>query len=202
MRDDKQARGAFAGRWLLVARPGLLLALLRDSWRAWLPLAGTLVLTLVLFLLVPVDLVERLGSYGYLGVFVLTLLSSATIILPSPALGTALLAGRAMLNPWLVGLVSGIAAGLGETTGYIAGYSGSSLAMRSRWYPRVERWVQRWGVLAVFCLAAIPSPLIDLAGIAAGTMRMRYSVYLTACILGKVVRFIGVAWLGRLIAWL
>jgi membrane protein YqaA with SNARE-associated domain len=165
------------------------------AWRVWLPLLGTLLLTLALILLVPVSLVERLGEYGYAGVFVLTLLSSATIIVPSPALGTAFLAGT-VLNPWLVGLVGGAAAGLGETTGYIAGTSGSTLAQRSRWYPRVEHWVARWGALTVFLLAAVPSPLIDMAGIAAGTMRMRYSLYLLACMAGKIIRFIAVAWLG------
>src|SRR5262245_58937429 len=106
-------------------------------------LGATLLLTIGL-LFVPSDLVVRLGAYGYLGVFVLTLLSSATIVLPSPALGVAALAG-ATLNPWLVGLVGGVAAGLGEITGYMAGLGGSSLAQRSRFYPRVERWVRRWG---------------------------------------------------------
>lgn len=165
--------------------------------RAVFLLVGTVVLTLALAL-VPVDGMERLGNFGYLGVFVLILLASATIVLPSPALGAALLAGKT-LNPWLVGVLSGVAAGLGEITGYMAGYSGSTMAMQSRFYPRIARWVQRWGVLTVFCLAAVPSPLIDLAGIAAGTMRMPFHRYLLACILGKIIRFIGVAWLGRLL---
>lgn len=159
-------------------------------------LVGTVLLTVALAL-VPADVMERLGNFGYLGVFLLILLASATIVLPSPALGAAFLAGKT-LNPWLVGVLSGVAAGLGEITGYMAGYSGSSAVQRSRFYPHIERWVQRWGAVAVFVLAAVPSPLIDLAGIAAGTMRMRFSVYLLACILGKIIRFIGVAWLGRL----
>src|SRR5215471_4415690 len=112
---------------------------------------GTLLLTVGLLLL-PGDLVERLGAYGYLGVFLLTLLSSATIVLPSPALGVVALAGKTM-NPWLVGLIGGLAAGLGESTGYIAGLGGSPLAERARFYSRVERWVRRWGALTIFTLA-------------------------------------------------
>jgi membrane protein YqaA with SNARE-associated domain len=172
-------------------------AFVRSSWRALLLPLGTVVMTILLVALVPVDVMERLGNYGYLGVFVLTLLASASIVLPSPALATAWLAGKT-LDPWLVGILSGVAAGIGEITGYLAGYSGSTLAVRSRWYPRVEEWVRRWGPLTVFVLAAVPSPLIDLAGIAAGTLRLRFSLYLVACILGKTLRFIGVAWLGRL----
>lgn len=171
-----------------------------NPWQVVLLVGGTVALTMLLAF-VPVDVMERLGAYGYVGVFVLTLLASATIVLPSPALGAALLAGKT-LNPWLVGVLSGVAAGLGEITGYVAGYSGSTLAVRSRFYPRVERWVQRWGPITIFSLAALPSPLIDLAGIAAGTMRISFRSYLAACLAGKVLRFTAVAWVGRLIgAW-
>jgi membrane protein DedA with SNARE-associated domain len=164
-------------------------------WRTVLMLAATMLLTIAL-LLVPGGLVAQLGAYGYLGVFVLTLLASATIVLPSPALGVAALAGKT-LNPWLVGLIGGTAAGLGEITGYLAGLGGSALAERSRFYPRVEGWVQRWGVLTIFALAFIPGPVFDLAGIAAGAMRMPLQRFLPACLAGKVLRFMIVAWLGH-----
>lgn len=168
------------------------------SWGTLAMLGGTALLTVGL-LFVPPELVRGLGSYGYLGVFVLTLLASASVFLPSPALGVAALAG-ATLNPWLVGLVGGVAAGLGESTGYLAGRGGSDLAARSRFYPRVEGWVRRWGLLTVFALAFVPGPVFDLAGLAAGTMRMPFGRFLGACLAGKILRFILVAWLGRLLA--
>lgn len=173
-------------------------AWVRANWRGLLPLLLTVVLSLLLIWLVPPSFIRDLGGYGYLGVFVLTLLASATLFLPSPALAAAFVAGEA-LNPWLVGLVSGIGAGIGESTGYVAGRGGSALVHGSRWYPRIERWVQRYGVLTVFVLAAIPSPLIDLAGIAAGTLKMPYTRYLLACSVGKTIRFTVYALLGSLI---
>ena len=124
------------------------------SWQSVVLIVGTIALTVGLAF-VPGNFVERLGNYGYLGLFILTLLASATIVLPSPAVGIALLAGKT-LNPWIVGLVGGVAAGLGEITGYLAGLGGSELAKRSRFYPRIERYVQRWGVLTIFTLAIIP----------------------------------------------
>lgn len=164
-------------------------------WRSILLVLGTVLLTVIL-VMIPVDLVQRLGNFGYLSVFLLTLLSSATLVLPSPALGAALLGGAA-LNPWIVGIIAGIAAGLGESTGYLAGLGSSTFAARSRFYPHIERWVRRWGILTIFILAGIPSPLIDLAGIAAGTLRMSFWRYMLACLAGKTVRFIGVAWVGH-----
>ncbi|MFL5801518.1 MAG: YqaA family protein [Roseiflexaceae bacterium] len=167
------------------------------SWRTLLMLGATVLLTVAL-LLVPGDLVAQLGAYGYLGVFLLTLLASATIVLPSPALGVAALAGKT-LNPWLVGLIGGTAAGLGEITGYLAGLGGSTLAERSRFYPRVEGWVRRWGILTIFALAVIPGPVFDLAGIAAGAMRMPFRRFLVACLAGKILRFVLVAWAGHVL---
>ena len=161
---------------------------------SWLMLLGTVALTGAL-LLIPGEFVRDLGGYGYLGVFVLTLLANATIVLPSPALGVALLAG-ATLNPWWVGLVGGTAAALGETTGYLAGYSGSTAAARWRMYPRVAVWVDRWGGLTIFVLSALPGPLIDLAGIAAGTVRYPYLRFLLLCWAGKLIRFVAMAWIG------
>jgi membrane protein DedA with SNARE-associated domain len=167
------------------------------SWRGLLMLGATALLTVAL-LLVPDDLVKQVGAYGYLGVFLLTLLANATIVLPSPALGVVGLAGKAM-NPWLVGLVGGVGAGLGEITGYLAGLGGSVLAERSRFYPRIEGWVQRWGVLTIFVLAFIPGPMLDLAGIAAGSMRMPFHRFLPACLAGKVLRMTVVAWAGHML---
>lgn len=164
-------------------------------WQDMVTLIGTVFFTVALIVLVPVDFVERLGEYGYLGIFLLTLLANATIVLPSPAIAAAFLGGTA-LNPWIVGVLSGIAAGIGETTGYLAGYSGSKLATSSRLYPRVQRWVEQWGVMTIFVLAFIPSPVFDLAGIAAGVLRMPFRKYFIACTAGKLLRFVSIAWIG------
>jgi len=170
----------------------------RLPWRALLGLSGTIVLTLLLVAL-PLD-VASWGALGYLGAFMLTLLSSATVLVPSVALGAALKFGAVTtLNPLIVGLVSGIAAGIGESTGYIAGRSGAELAHvqdRSA-YQRIVQWVERRGTLTVFLLAAIPLPLIDLAGIAAGAMGMSFIRFELACLAGKITRFVPVALFGR-----
>lgn len=169
----------------------------RIPWRALLSLLGTILLTLLLVAL-PVD-VNRWGAYGYLGAFVLTLLSSATVLIPSVALGAALKFGAASaLNPLLVGLVSGIAAGIGESTGYLAGRSAAELArVQDRLiYRRIAGWVERRGTLTVFMLAAIPLPLIDFAGLAAGALGMPFWRFEAACLGGKIVRFVPVALLG------
>ncbi len=168
---------------------------LRENWRFPASLLGSVALT-VLLLVLPVNY-AALGNYGYLGVFLLTLLPSATVVFPSPTLAVSWIAGG-FLSPPLVGLAAGAGATLGELTGYLAGYGGSALASRSRSYERIRKAVNRYGWLAIALLAFIPNPLFDFGGIAAGTARMPLWRFLLACFVGKTLRFALIAYLGRL----
>ncbi|MBM7841793.1 VTT domain-containing protein [Herpetosiphon giganteus] len=139
---------------------------------------------------------RHFGQYGYLGVFVLVLLGNATVVVPAPAFMTALAAGRT-LNPWLVGVISGLGAGIGEVTGYIAGRAGRSVFDQQQRFTRIQGYVERWGAFAIFALAALPNPLMDFAGIAAGIARMPVYKFLLACCAGKIVRFTILALIGQ-----
>ena len=77
------------------------------------------------------DQLVDLRGYGYLGVFLISLLGNATVILPVPSLAVVF-AGGGVLNPLLVGLVAGVGEPLGELTGYLAGYGGSAVIDRLR----------------------------------------------------------------------
>lgn len=175
----------------------------RENWRYLVSFLGSVLLTAIALLLPPIFGVNyaALGEYGYLGVFLTTLLASATVIFPSPTLVAPLIAG-AFLSPVLVGLVAGLGAALGEASGYLAGYGSSVLAARSRYYRPIARFVQRFGLLAVLIMAFIPNPLFDLAGIAAGTTRIPYWRFLAVCFVGKTLRFILIAYMGRWWPWL
>ena len=58
--------------------------------------------------------------------------------------------------------------------------------------------MKRWGPLAVFVLAFIPNPAFDIAGITAGALHMPVWQFLLAAWLGKSLRFILLAALGKL----
>jgi uncharacterized membrane protein YdjX (TVP38/TMEM64 family) len=133
------------------------------------------------------DHIQELKPYGYAAVFVAGLISNATVILPVPGLAiTAVMAG--ILNPWIVGLVGGAAQALGELTGYMAGYSGQTWVDENPTYDRLARWMQRRGLLTIAVLAAIPNPAFDLAGIAAGALRLPVWKFLAGCAIGGVIK--------------
>ena len=115
------------------------------------------------------DRLAQYERYGYLGVFVATLLGSATIVLPVPGLAIVYVGGS-IWNPILVGLVGGLGDAMGEATGYLTGYAGQELIENQRLYTRFEDWMRRKGFLTILLLSAVPNPFFDLAGIAAGAL--------------------------------
>lgn len=136
-----------------------------------------------------------LAGYGYFGIFLINLLGSATIVIPAPSL-VATFVGGSILNPLLVGIVSGIGASIGELTGYLAGYGGSALVTDHNHYKRIEKWMSKNGFVTILVLALIPNPIFDLSGIFAGATGYPVKRFFTAVVIGKTLRFIGVALLG------
>lgn len=139
---------------------------------------------------------EYFERVGYPGLFLVTLTANASIILPAPGFLAVVVAG-AVLNPLLVALVGALGMTIGELTGYLLGRAGSTISRRgerpeksrwSRWTSFSKRMVGRWGVLGIFVLAALPNPLFDIAGIAAGAVRMGVVKFLAATFAGRLIR--------------
>lgn len=142
---------------------------------------------------------EKLAVYGYPGVFLLSLLSYATVLLPAPGIAVVFTMG-AILNPFGVALAAGAGAALGELSGYVAGFSGSAAIERADIYVRLTDWMKRGGPLAVLLLSAIPNPFFDLAGVAAGALKMPVLRFLLFCWIGETLKmlFFAVAGLSSL----
>ena len=138
---------------------------------------------------------EGLKAYGYLGVFITSLILNATVILPVGNVVLIIALGAALPSATLVGLAGGVGAAIGEITGYIAGRSGRTILHRGKTYARLERWVKKWGAPAIFVLSLFPF-FFDLAGIAAGALRLPLWKFLLACWLGRTVLYLSMAWAG------
>jgi membrane protein YqaA with SNARE-associated domain len=141
------------------------------------------------------DQFAELAALGYAGVFLVSLLGNATVILPAPSLALVFAMGSA-LSPLLVGLVAGAGEALGELTGYAAGFGGRAVIENQKGYQRMAAWMQVRGGITIFVLSMIPNPFFDLAGIAAGTLRYPVRRFLLFCWLGKTIKTTVVAWAG------
>jgi uncharacterized membrane protein YdjX (TVP38/TMEM64 family) len=133
------------------------------------------------------DRAAEFEQFGYAGIFVISFMAYATVFLPAP--GVALIAAMgAVFNPVWVGVVAGLGAALGEVVGYLAGYSGQVIVEKAKIYTRLVRFTEKHGAVAVFALSAIPNPLFDIAGAAAGTLKMPVVRFFIACWAGETVK--------------
>ena len=141
------------------------------------------------------DQIIRLSQYGYLGLFVIAAVSSASVLVPVPGLALAFATGGA-LNPLGVGLAIGTGAAVGELIGYAAGVGGHGLVADNSSYQRVSVYMKRYGMWAVFGLAVIPNPLFDIVGIVSGVLRIPVWRFFFACWAGNVIKATVIAFAG------
>lgn len=160
------------------------------------------VIAITIFIYSIRDQAEQLQAYGYPGIFILSLLSNATIILPAPGLAVTFAAGG-VFDPFWVGIAAGAGAALGELTGYVAGFSGQGVLEGTKVYERMEDLTRRYGSWTVLFLAIIPNPFFDVAGAAAGALRMPVSTFLLWATIGKIIKMWIFAYAGALsVDWL
>ena len=141
-----------------------------------------------LFLFFPIDW-DKVGNWGYVGVFLVTFVATASFILPIPYL---LIVARAAfyLDPIGVTLVAGLAGALGELTGYVIGLSGRGLIPQGKLYDKANHWMVKYGFWCVVFFAFVPNPFFDAVGFAAGVLRYPLWKFLLACFLGKSLKFL------------
>lgn len=138
---------------------------------------------------------KGLGSLGYLGIFLLSMLGNATIIFPVPSVLAAFLGGS-ILNPFWVGIIAALGATIGEFTGYLAGYGGRAVIENPQKLKKIEKWMEKYGLWTIFMLAIIPNPLFDLAGIASGMFHLPVWKFFFSTWAGKIIKFLGFSYLG------
>jgi membrane protein YqaA with SNARE-associated domain len=167
------------------------------TWQLIRRVAATLIaIGITVGIILARDYIRQFAVYGYPGVFLISLLGNATIILPAPVDGIVFAVGGA-LNPLAVGIVAGLGAALGEMTGYLAGIGGRAVIEDRAIYRRFESWIRKGGILVIFLLAVIPNPVFDVAGMVAGALKMRVWHFLVAAWAGKSVRFALLALSGQ-----
>jgi len=176
-----------------------------------------LLVYLVLSILIP-DFVSPIGvAYnwfldvslllGYIGAFIISVIGNATILFPFPYVGVAFILGGLkeeatmvfVFDPWLIGVISGLGAMIGEMTGYLIGYGGRKLIGEGQTsafkryvdsHPRVTPFV-------VWLLAATPIP-DDVLIVPLGAARYSWCRVALAQLVGKSMFLMGIAWSGRI----
>jgi membrane protein YqaA with SNARE-associated domain len=144
---------------------------------------------------------------GYPGTFLASLLGSAAVVVEVPFAGIPFVLGGLreggtgpfIFDPWLLGLLSGIGATIGDMTSYVLGYAGRKLVdeTSTTGFSKFIQNYPRATPAAIFVLASTPLPL-DPAVVALGVARYRWWKLFIPCLFGEIIFLTLIAWSGRL----
>jgi uncharacterized membrane protein YdjX (TVP38/TMEM64 family) len=160
------------------------------------------------FLLYHWEYVIRLEGEGYLGLFLISLLAGSPVPIPTPSMILTFTLGS-LLNPALVGIVSGLGNTIGYALIYLTGRGGGRFApnfnvsgSRIGWLLRKLRMSRmldspnRTGIISVFLLSIYPNPVLAPVVIGMGATRFSFTKFFLACWAGKTVMAMLLAYLG------
>jgi len=144
------------------------------------------------------DWMEQLAyNYGYLGVFIISLIGALSIVFPIPYTVVIYMLGS-FLDPFLIAISGGFGSAVGELIGYFLGYFGRIIISekKRRKMDYMLKIFDRYGPIAVFLFSLTPLP-DDLLIIPLGIMRYNPIKFFIVCISGKTLMCLIVALGGR-----
>lgn len=184
------------------------------------------VIAVCVFLVYHWEYLVRFQRYGYLGLFIMTIVTGFSIPLPVPYMVFTFTLGG-ILHPALVGAAAGMGLGIGGTLLYLTGRGGrrflpqfnisdpadeaysSRMArfLRRIRLPRMIEFAKRRGMVAIFILSVVPNPVFAPVAVSMGTMRFSMGRFFAACWGGSTVKtmvlaYLGYLGLGSILRWL
>jgi membrane protein DedA with SNARE-associated domain len=139
-------------------------------------------------------------TFGYLGIFIASLIGSASILFPVPIF-VAVIAAGAFLNPVLVGIAAGAGSAIGEMTSYLLGLAGEKITihekkMWKKYFVLAEKWFERHGGFAVIFIFAVTPLPFDIVGLFCGAIKYNIKKFFIANLIGKIIKNIILALVG------
>jgi membrane protein DedA with SNARE-associated domain len=162
---------------------------------------GALALALTIAICVAVvlywDYIKQAEQYGYFGAFIISVLAGATVLVPIPGILVVFTLGS-VLNPALVGIVSGMGEAVGSIGIYLSGWGGQKAVqnLNHKMVNRFVDWIRRRGEIAVFLMSAILNPLFYPFAAIAGMLRFGLVKFFFLCWAGKSIKNTIIAYLG------
>jgi len=143
---------------------------------------------------------QLFAPYRYLGVFAVSFIGTASIIIPIPytLLIFSLSTTSSEWNPILLTIAGGTGSAIGEFSGYALGYFGRKIVSqeRQRKMTYLVKIFDRFGPFAIFVFALTPLP-DDLLFIPLGILRYKFYKAFIPALIGKLLMIFIIANFGR-----
>ena len=138
-------------------------------------------------------------QYGYLGIFLISLLGATSVFIPIPSSVVIFIIGSSStFEPLWIAVAAGLGAAVGEFSGYLIGLGGRRV-ISDRYKTKMNilmRLFKRFGPAVIFVFALTPLP-DDLLFIPLGVMRYGIVQAFVPALLGKFCSNLIIAYAGR-----
>jgi len=138
------------------------------------------------------------NKWGYLGIFIVSLVSSASILLPLPSFVIIFTFG-AVYDPFWVALAGSFGASIGNVTSYFIGLGGKEL-LEDKYAKRLKKIkdvFKKYGApLWIILVHATPLP-DDIVGIFCGVIRYDFRRYILYSFIGVMILYLILAYSGH-----
>ena len=137
-------------------------------------------------------------QWGYFGVFVISLVSNATLFFFPVPFQAVIFAAAAIFNPFWVAVAAAAGAIIGDAWVYMLGLGGKEILERKyEWQiMKTRRRFEKHGAFVwIFAAALFPFP-IDVVSIFCGIIKYDFKKFIIALTLGKFIKYLVLAYAG------
>jgi membrane protein YqaA with SNARE-associated domain len=139
------------------------------------------------------------AQYGYLGIFLISLLGSMSLFVPIPyTIVIFTLGGLPGFEPFWIAVAAGLGSALGEFSGYLIGVGGRK-AIGQKYRKKMDflmKLFNKYGPIAIFIFSLTPLP-DDLLFIPLGVMRYSLFRAFIPALIGKFFSNLIIAYSGQ-----
>jgi membrane protein YqaA with SNARE-associated domain len=139
-------------------------------------------------------------QYGYIGIFLISLLGAMSIFVPIPyTIVIFILGGLPSFDPLWIAVAAGLGSAIGEFSGYLIGMGGRKV-ISDKYKKKMDfltKLFKKYGPIVIFVFALTPLP-DDLLFIPLGVMRYSLIQAFIPALLGKFFSNLIIAYSGRL----
>lgn len=140
---------------------------------------------------------NMITSFGYLGIFIVALIGTASLFLPTfPLSALIVLAVALKLNPVVLALCAGFGSATGELVGYGVG-AGSKKFLLEKYDKKIKKvekmFLKYKGGFTIAFFSFLPIVPFDLMGMFSGTIGYSIKKFYMFCFIGKTLRYLTIA---------
>ncbi len=165
----------------------------RNLWLAILSVCLTIVLCVLI--IQHREYIDQLRHWGYLGLFLVNVVASGTMVLPGMGAVITFTFGG-VLHPAIVGVVAGLGEATGAVGAYLTGYGGRGFLVTDPLQGRLSAFMERHGSKAMFLMAVLINPIYYPFAVWMGVLRVRVARFFIYTLLGRTLKNLLLAYLG------